>query len=703
MRSRTRTTLLLIIPLCLVPQVGAAGFSAPQKTSFLSSGVSLGEDTVEAYSDLLFPLFATPGNTLFLNPRIPLNDIDEKEFNVGLGYRHKLAGWIVGGTNAWFGSRESEHNNRFNTWGLGLELFSDYVDFRANFYDADNSRQRIASYNETLTESVTRTRYRYGTPWATHHEIVANRTRTDRTSTTVTKKVFDQFEAAMDGWDTEIGCKIPFNTGPEIRLFAGYYGYRNPEGEDFSGGKGRLEVKTGSWLTFDTELFEDKELHGTNYFVGLRLQIPLSSALSWEKFKKGLISGSHRDLDDRMRSEMVLRDVKVETGESDWEEDPTKREVSHSVSESSSTTQVTLVDHITFVDGDNLQSGQDGSNENPYNTIGEGVDKAGANNTIFVYEKGGTVSRPGPADGGSSYDEQVVLKEGQTLTSTIVWPGHSGGVYKTERRPIIRPTMVRVEQPAEVNGSAVTVAPVVSMAPGAVVERIEIDATAPDFAAYATGSDGTRAAPGLYADISRTESVTLRAEDSRIVTFGGWSPGVFILAEESAGAAVDVSSTEIATEGFHSYGMHIAADNSTDAVIDVSATEIAARGMNAPGMYISADDSANMDVDVSQTRIATSGEYSSGMVLDADNSAGAAIGVSATAITTSGYNADGIRIRAGSNPIANTIRDNILTVDQGWGIFVTGDSSGSFDRTTLETGNIFSLGPGSFGEVEVLP
>ncbi len=539
MKRLSKSSLLLMVPFFLQPlatMAEEAPAPAVQKTSYLGFGTRLGEGVVEGYTDLIFPLFATPSNTFFLNPRFSIKDEGENEANIGLGYRRKLTDWLVGGANVYFDSRESEHGNRFNQWGAGMELFSDYVDFRANYYDADNSKERIGSYGETSVSKSSRTTASSSTrssttsnthgapggtisdPYAEGHAIylditgkaitdyitTATTTTTYRTTTTTTttQKLFEQFEAGMDGWDAELGFKIPTGKGPEVRLYGGYYDYDNPLGDDLSGLKGRLELKTGKYFTLDAEVFEDEELNDSNYFVGFRLQVPLSGDLNWQKFKQGLFTTHHPGLDERMRSEMVMRDVRVQTQESDWQENEEKRQVdiaksvsrhtttstkttssSETIGKPGETEKVKVADHITFVDGD-TSGDEDGTNERPYKKIQDGVDNAGDNNTIFVYEAGGTATgKPGPGDGGGTYDEQVVLQEGQTLTSTVSWTSHGGGSYQTQNRPIVKPTEVTVTH--TISGDErdlMRIAPVITMADQTTVQRMNIDATDENFA-----------------------------------------------------------------------------------------------------------------------------------------------------------------------------------------------------------------------------
>ncbi len=84
----------------------------------------------------------------------------------------------------------------------------------------------------------------------------------------------------------------------------------------------------------------------------------------------------------------------------------------------------TVASDVTFVDGDNTTNIENGTAENPYDTIQEGVDNA-VGHTVFVDD----------IDNSGSYNEEVVLRQGQTLTSEIqAFGGHS---YRTDTPPII--------------------------------------------------------------------------------------------------------------------------------------------------------------------------------------------------------------------------------------------------------------------------
>lgn len=261
-------------------------------------GSRLGEESVESYLDFIVPVLSGEQNLLFFNPRFSIADAGQTEFNVGLGYRQIFRGAFMLGANVFYDSRYTQYNNRLNQFGAGIELLSTYVDSRLNYYDADNDPQLINSFiteTEKTELSYRDTTYQYldySSPYATGHSIAYDQTITNITNrkTTTTKTLiqqwYDEFEIAMDGWDFELGFKIPNRIGPEMRIFAGYYDYDNPINGDFSGVKGRFELRTGSHLTFDAEVFEDDGLNESNYFLGFRLNIPLHGRHTWGLFGK---------------------------------------------------------------------------------------------------------------------------------------------------------------------------------------------------------------------------------------------------------------------------------------------------------------------------------------------------------------------------------------------------------------------------------
>ena len=443
-----------------------------------TSGIRMGEGTVEGFVDFLVPIGESKNSTLFLNPRFSIKDEGENEANFGLVFRHLMPNRnVVLGGNVFLDTRRTEFDNRFNQVGVGLEVLSKWVDARVNWYDADSDRELINELSTREIDVSTDVRttvssistqsvgVQFDNPFASGHSILqdvttttttttTNTFRTTRTTTTTTTdRLFQQFESGLDGYDAEIGFLLPLSdSAPEVRLFGGVYDFDGEFGEEVKGFKSRLEVRAGPFLTFDAEVYEDDALNGTDYFIGARLLIPLHGRDTFKRFKKAFRLSAKRPFKERKYTDMVIRDVRVQTRESDFIEDETQmqqevdidREITQTQNVDTQTTQTESRESISsnnfFIDEDNAASAtQDGTISDPFATIEAALVAAGEGGTAFLCNVGGTICGAGGSDGTGEYDNAgIELLEGQTLTSEIQALG--GMSFTTGGTPTIRPT-----------------------------------------------------------------------------------------------------------------------------------------------------------------------------------------------------------------------------------------------------------------------
>ncbi len=562
---------LTCILLLLASTTPASGEETGTASDFgqATFGVRMGDETGEGFLDFLIPAIRSDNGVFFVNPRVALKNEGANEFNLGMGYRHLVGNDLaVVGANVYYDSRQSVHGNRFNQFGAGLEILGRWLDFRFNYYDADNSPQLYNQYTTTETTTATSTLVQnstvtttsYGEPYASGYalwveqQITSTTRQTIRqiTRTTETTRLFKEYEAGMDGFDTELGFLLPLpEEMPECRIFGGYYSYDNDFGEDIRGVKGRIEIRTGPYLTLDGEVFEDEELNGSSYFIGFRLQIPLKGSYTWEEIRKGLTRSAHPDLRRRMLSEMVIRDVRVQKEESGPVEERsalrrtetvTSKTIASTTRTSSGSNRLQVASDITFVDGDSRAPRQDGTAERPFRTIGGGVGHAAAGQTIFV---AGMANR--------AYNEHVRLRPGQTLTSTIHLPAGIRS-YTSETVPTIRPT----------SGSRA----VVTMADNTTVQRVHVVA-----------DNG----PGIHApDGGAHRTITIR--DSTITATG---PGDAVWIEHhSGGSRVLLSNNTISTVRDGTYGIYINHENDHAPRVILEDNTVTTRGDQAHGVYL---------------------------------------------------------------------------------------------------------------------
>lgn len=187
------------------------------------------------------------------------------DFNLGLGYRSKLDDeWILGAF-AGFDSTQTKYNHTFNQFSFGLEAMSADWDIRANAYLAKKTNRTIGDKFQLYI----------------HDTTIA---------------ILQGQEAAMSGFDGEVGYRV-FNTdSTDVRVFAGAYTFHHADvssagvGTNFSfpyhditGPKLRAEVNVfdldmlGSQSRFSVEgqVSHDNVNH-TSEYIGATLRIALN-------------------------------------------------------------------------------------------------------------------------------------------------------------------------------------------------------------------------------------------------------------------------------------------------------------------------------------------------------------------------------------------------------------------------------------------
>ncbi len=398
-RLRKAVLCLITAGYCAIPVLshGASGQT--------TLGARVGNKTGEGFISILAPLSSREDSLLFLNPRFTLKDEGETEGNIGLGFRKKLAGHdAILGANVYYDSRRSQHDNRFNQWGAGLEFLSKWIDARINYYDPEGKEEMInaaqiqdasvdvrTDVSTGSSTSVSTSSAVVGTstattatgPFFTSNNIATSSsaatttatattttrrtttttTRTTTRTTTMTDMFFEQFEAGLEGIDAEVGVMLPLpESSPEVRLFAGYYDFDGAFDTEIKGAKGRLEVRAGPFVTLDAEVFEDKELNGTNWFLGARLHFPFDTGAlmrgenPFKVPKQTIKQFRNRPIAKRL-VEDVIRDVRVQTEESEFAENKALRQVDVQnevdVQKSSSTrvSRSTVIEENTVVSG----------------------------------------------------------------------------------------------------------------------------------------------------------------------------------------------------------------------------------------------------------------------------------------------------------------------------------------------------------------
>lgn len=236
---------------------------------------------------LQIPLLGANSNYAAVDLRGAVLDEEESEWNGGLILRRFVSDSSLVGINAYYDSRSTASDNRFDQAGFGMEVLSRWVDVRANYY-------------HPLTDAV-----------KTSEEETVDRVRTSsRIVETVSQ--FRSYEEALDGYDAEIGVWIPgLSRVVPTAIFAGYYQFNSDLVDDsiYGGAKARIEMHVSPLLGLFGEWFEEDALNQSEYIASVRIQLPFDF---WRRDAAFMGTGPYAPLRGRVSDE-VQRDLRVRT------------------------------------------------------------------------------------------------------------------------------------------------------------------------------------------------------------------------------------------------------------------------------------------------------------------------------------------------------------------------------------------------------
>jgi hypothetical protein len=247
-------------------------------------------------ADFFLPLWQDGKGLLFGNARLRVADHDNREGNLGLGYRRMLeGGWNIGGYG-YYDRRRSTTGNHFNQVTLGAEALGRDWDFRGNVYLPQGDKVRdlgtTVMGGGAPTAAIVGTTVQVTTPGST---------------------TFMAEERALKGFDLEAGWRAPIwavEADKQLRLYAGGYHFSDG-GVRVSGPRVRAELTVaelpalwkGAQLTLGAE-YQDDNARGGQGFVSARLRIPLGSEPK---------AGYKTNWQERRMVAPVVRDVDVVT------------------------------------------------------------------------------------------------------------------------------------------------------------------------------------------------------------------------------------------------------------------------------------------------------------------------------------------------------------------------------------------------------
>jgi hypothetical protein len=284
------------------------------------------EDLHTGYADVLQPLYSpSPNFAILYDGRFSFDDGDQETHSHGLVFRYRVPDHdLIIGANVYYDSTDSAYGHRYDQLGLGVEVLTKWVDFRANYYLPEQKREPIDTRSEIVGY--------------VNHELALVKVAdvfapggivrpiyglVENVSGQFQRHEFTRFESPLEGLDTELGFLIPgLHRCVEVRVFGGYYHYVNPFGSDLDGFKARLEARLRKGLVAEVEYLEDTKLTGGHWSGGVRVSVPFNfgNIFAGRNPFEGASEAfgpPSEDFGNRM-SDMVIRSHRVKTAVSNY-------------------------------------------------------------------------------------------------------------------------------------------------------------------------------------------------------------------------------------------------------------------------------------------------------------------------------------------------------------------------------------------------
>ncbi len=314
------------------------------------------------------------GSVLFGDLRMMGDNQENKELNVGVGYRGiintKLLGDGIAGGMVWFDRRKTTSNSEFNQVTAGLEWLGEQYDVRLNGYVPLNKKQ-----------SYTRANPNGDGLGFVGNQIIVN---TDQAVV----------EEALPGLDLEIGTRLNFLDGvtDSTRVYAGAYHFEGDRAEDVTGYRARIAADITSDIQVGARYQKD-DVRGFQAYLEATVRFPFDAKKSFQEegLRSRLDESPERDI-DIVSNEAVLDDGIDQLV----------------LNANSGVTQNVL--HVNNTAG----GGGDGSIEMPYNTLLAAQTAATTNDLIYVHRGDGTTTGQ---DTGVTLDDdgQMLVGSGTNL------------------------------------------------------------------------------------------------------------------------------------------------------------------------------------------------------------------------------------------------------------------------------------------------
>ena len=304
------------------------------------------------------PITQGDDDVLYTDLRLMGDDQENREGNLGLGYRHVLdlpiLGEGIGGVHGWIDRRITERGSRFHQGTFGAEWMGDVIDFKFNTYFGLSDPKKSGSGAGTETVS---------SPFFSGNGIFVDLTPGGQMVV----------EEVMDGFDGEMGFTIPVLQDhiESLRFYTGGYYFSGNHSEEVSGWRTRLAAD----ITPDVQIgarFQKDDERGSQGFLEATIRFPFGNKKSVRK------DGLRGRLD-----ESPERDIDIVTGTATTGSGGQARRVAIVNGETNSDQRILHVDN-------GAAGGGDGSREKPFNSLQDAEAAAIDNDMIYVHRGNGT-------------------------------------------------------------------------------------------------------------------------------------------------------------------------------------------------------------------------------------------------------------------------------------------------------------------------
>lgn len=330
-----------------------------------------GDERSILMSEFWVPILQDEGGVFYADLRMMGDDSDNREGNLGIGYRQivdlPVVGQGVAGVHGWVDRRLTERGSSFHQVTGGVEWLGDIVDMRANGYVPLSDKKIYTVSNPNPQKAALS-----GTG------IVVDTNGT-------------LLEEAQGGFDVELGLELgslfsPIATHTDsTRVYAGGYYFDGDHSEQVKGWRARISSDITPDIQIGGRLQHD-DVRGGQAFFEATIRFPFKAKKSYRK------QGLYARLDDAPE-----RDIDIVTGSTVTDSGDRVPVID---SQTGAAVEVLVVDNTAAAGGD-------GSAENPYNTLSDAQAAARENTIIYVRYGDGT---------SANQDQGITLdKEGQQL------------------------------------------------------------------------------------------------------------------------------------------------------------------------------------------------------------------------------------------------------------------------------------------------